>query len=63
MLELTVKGMTCNHCVKAVTEAASDVPGVTGVDVDLPTGRVRIEGSPDPAAVRAAIAEEGYEPA
>ena len=61
MMDLTVTGMTCGHCVAAVDRAVRAVPGTTGVVVDLPTGRVRVEGTPDPEAVRAAIAEEGYE--
>ncbi|HEY4603540.1 MAG TPA: heavy-metal-associated domain-containing protein, partial [Blastococcus sp.] len=34
----TVVGMTCGHCVSAVTEEVSQVPGVTAVDVDLASG-------------------------
>ncbi len=59
----TVEGMTCEHCVKSVTEELSEVPGVTGVEVDLPTGRVTV-ASAEPvadAAVRAAVAEAGYQ--
>ena len=32
-----VSGMTCDHCVKAVTEEVSALDGVTSVDVDLAT--------------------------
>lgn len=60
MLDVTVDGMTCTHCVHAVTAAVSALPGVVGVAVDLASGKVQIQGSPDPAAVRAAIEEEGY---
>jgi copper chaperone len=61
--EYTVVGMSCQHCVVAVTEEVGAVPGVTGVAVDLATGRVRITGDRplDDAAVRAAIDEAGYE--
>lgn len=38
----TVSGMTCGHCVKAVTEEVSAIPGVWGVDVDLESGRLTI---------------------
>lgn len=38
----TVSGMSCGHCVKAVTEEVSAVPGVTGVHVDLATGRLTV---------------------
>ena len=59
----TVKGMTCGHCVAAVTEEVAKVDGVTSVDVDLATGAVRVESSTpvDPAAVAAAVDEAGYE--
>ena len=58
----TVTGMTCGHCVKAVTEEVSALPGVTGVDVDLESGRVTVtaEADPSPDAVAAAVDEAGY---
>jgi len=61
MLNLNVSGMTCGHCVSAVTKAVKAVPGAEDVAVDLALGEVRVGGNPDPEAVRAAIAEEGYE--
>ena len=59
----TVTGMTCGHCVSAVTEEVTAVPGVTGVDVDLASGRLTVtSNSPvDESAVRAAVDEAGYE--
>jgi len=57
-----IKGMTCNHCVMAVTKALAKVPGVSRVEgVDLASGRAMIEGSPDEEAVIAAITDEGYQ--
>ncbi len=58
-----VSGMTCGHCVKSVTKAMQELPGVTHVAVDLPTGRVEVTSDPPPAsdAVRAAIEEIGFE--
>lgn len=55
-----VTGMTCGHCQKAVETEVGAVPGVTGVDVDLATGRVEVLGDADDGAVRAAIEEAGY---
>jgi copper chaperone len=58
----TVQGMTCTHCAASVTEEVEQVPGVTGVDVDLETGRLSVLGdgfSDD--AIRAAVDEAGYE--
>ena len=59
----TVTGMTCGHCVSAVTEEVTQVPGVTTVDVDLASGGLTVTSdSPvDESAVRAAVEEAGYE--
>jgi copper chaperone CopZ len=56
-----VAGMTCEHCVRSVTEEVSDVAGVTGVEVDVAGGTVTVDGVVDDAAVRAAVAEAGYQ--
>ncbi len=59
----TVAGMTCGHCVSAVTEEVTTVPGVTAVDVDLASGRLTVTSDTpvDDDAVRAAVDEAGYE--
>ncbi len=59
----TVVGMTCGHCVSAVTEEVTQVPGVTGVEVDLASGRLTVTSSSpvDDESVRAAVDEAGYE--
>jgi copper chaperone len=59
----TVTGMTCGHCVQAITEEIEKLPGVTGVDVDLASGRVavRSEQELDAGAVAAAVDEAGYQ--
>jgi len=58
----TVSGMTCGHCVNAVSGEIGALPGVTSVDVDLATGLVTVtsEQPLDAAAVRAAVDEAGY---
>jgi len=56
----TVTGMTCGHCVSSVTEEVTAVPGVIGVQVDLESGRLTVEGTADEAAVQAAVEEAGY---
>ncbi|GAS86222.1 heavy-metal-associated domain-containing protein [Mycolicibacterium brisbanense] len=60
---ITVTGMTCGHCVSSVREEVGGIPGVTGVDVDLQTGRVTIESDADldADAISAAVAEAGYQ--
>ena len=58
----TVVGMTCGHCVSAVTEEVGQVPGVTGVEVDLASGRLTVtsDTTVDDDTVRAAVDEAGY---
>jgi copper chaperone len=57
-----VDGMSCEHCVVAVTGEVGDVAGVQTVDVDLDTKLVRVSGAGiDGAAVVAAIDEAGYD--
>lgn len=59
----TVSGMTCEHCVRSVSEEIGELPGVQSVDVTLESGAVTVtsEAPLDPAAVRAAVEEAGYE--
>jgi len=61
-----VTGMTCAHCVSAVTQELSGLPGVTDVHVDLVPGAastvaVRSSAPLDRTAVAQAIDEAGYE--
>ena len=59
----TVTGMTCEHCVRSVSEEVGALPGVTAVAVDLASGGLTLtSGAPvDDADVRAAVEEAGYE--
>jgi copper chaperone len=61
MLKLKVSGMTCGHCVAAVSTAVRAVAAVEDVMVDLEHGEVTVRGTPDEHAEREAIVEEGYE--
>jgi copper chaperone len=58
-----VSGMTCGHCMQAVTNMVKRIEGVTDVDIDLESGSVRVssEAPVDDAVVRAAVDEAGYE--
>ncbi len=59
----TVTGMTCQHCVNAVTSELTELAGVQDVRVDPGTGAVTVT-SDTPLAeddVRAAVDEAGYE--
>lgn len=57
----TVEGMTCEHCVRAVSEEVRGVAGVSEVAVDLATETLTVDGAAvDEAAVLAAVDEAGY---
>ncbi|HEY7224124.1 MAG TPA: cation transporter [Micromonosporaceae bacterium] len=59
----TVTGMTCEHCVNAVSTEIGKLAGVAGVTVDLASGAVTVS-SADPlerSAVAAAVDEAGYQ--
>lgn len=60
---INVTGMTCQNCVRHVSQALSALPGVRSVDVDLPSGSARLESDREiPAGeLRAALDEAGYE--
>jgi copper chaperone len=61
-VQLTITGMTCDHCVNAVTGALQGVPGVTEARVSLDEKLAVVTGDAvDPAALVAAVEEEGYE--
>lgn len=57
----TVQGMTCGHCVKAVTNALHAQDASAQVDVDLPGKQVRVESTMTAEQILDLIREEGYE--
>lgn len=64
--EVRVQGMTCEHCVAAVTKEFSNLPGVQEVSVDLVSGgvstvRIASDAELDADTVAAALDEAGYD--
>lgn len=60
MYELTVEGMSCQHCVGRVTKSVQAVDADARVAIDLPTSKVRIESQADLGRIVAAIDAAGY---
>jgi copper chaperone len=61
---LDIQGMSCQMCVKHVTEALEGVDGVKKVQVNLDKGQAKVRYDPDKAdlsAFKTAVAEAGYE--
>lgn len=58
-----VSGMTCGHCKATLTKVIGELDGVTGVEVDLDTGRVTVTSAtePDDAAIAEVVDDAGYE--
>ena len=63
-MDIVVTGMTCDHCVHAVTTELLALPDITAVTVDLVSGgasTVHIDGIATRDEIRVAIDEAGYE--
>lgn len=60
MIELQVEGMSCQHCVGAVTKAIRTLDAGAHVEVDLDDGRVRVQSKEANERLGTAIVEAGY---
>jgi len=57
---IEIAGMSCGHCVKAVTLALQDVPGVDVKDVRVGSAVIDVDASVTPEALAQAIDEAGF---
>ena len=62
MIEFKVDDMTCGHCAGVITKAVAAVDANAKVAIDIPSHRVRIDGSTLQQAIQDAITEAGYTP-
>jgi copper ion binding protein len=60
MYELQVEGMSCNHCVNAVTKSVQAVDPAAKVDVDLAQQKVRVNSNAGIDQIAAAVDDAGY---
>lgn len=58
---IIISGMTCQHCVRAASEALERVAGVDAVEIDLQSGRALVNGQADAASLIAAVVAAGYD--
>ena len=63
MKKIKIEGMSCQHCVAAVTKALGSIEGIDSVKVDLEAGEATFEEKTpvDPEIIREKIEDEGYE--
>ncbi|MBP7602354.1 MAG: heavy-metal-associated domain-containing protein [Spirochaetes bacterium] len=59
-MKFIVGDMSCQHCVRRITEAVGRVSGVTNVSIDLERKLVEVNGTADTGAVINAIKSAGY---
>ncbi len=60
-LELKVENVKCGGCASAIQDGLKNMKGVSGIEVDVANGTVRIQGEDiDTAAIHARLAELGY---
>ncbi|MCK0543958.1 heavy-metal-associated domain-containing protein [Pseudomonas syringae pv. aptata] len=56
-----VQGMTCGHCVRAVTEAIKNDDPSADVQVELASKQVKVQSNLSPERIVSLISEEGYQ--
>lgn len=61
MQRFDVKGMTCGHCVRAVTEAIKQLDDNAEVDIDLAAGKMTVVSELPATEIIKAVYGEGYE--
>jgi copper chaperone len=63
MKSIKIKGMSCQHCVMAVTKALNAVDGIKDVKVDLKTGTATYDETKpvDLKLITEAVTKAGYE--
>ncbi len=60
---LTIGGMSCQHCIRAVREALDALPGVDVSRVDVGVAELRYDAAQvSVAEITEAVADAGYEP-
>ena len=59
-MEITIKGMNCNHCRANAEKAILSCDGVTSASIDLASGKAHIEGNADISSIRSAVEALGF---
>lgn len=61
MATVSIKGMSCQHCVASTQKALEEVPGVTNVQVNLEKGEASYDGDVSAEVIKEAITKIGFE--
>ncbi|WP_397450067.1 heavy-metal-associated domain-containing protein [Pseudomonas sp. NA-150] len=60
MQRFNVQGMTCGHCVRAITQVLKGSDPAADVQIDLASGEVRVESKLGADEISSLITSEGY---
>lgn len=61
MTTVSIKGMSCPHCVASSKKALEQIPGISNVDINLEKGEACFDGDVDQKLVKEAIEKIGFE--
>ena len=61
MATVSIKGMSCPHCVASTKKALEEIDGVSNVEVSLEKNEASYDGDVDAAIVKEAILKIGFE--
>jgi copper chaperone len=61
MAIVSIKGMSCPHCVASTTKALEGISGISNVQVNLEKGEARYDGDVDLNVVKEAVSKIGFE--
>jgi copper chaperone len=61
MSTVSIKGMSCQHCVASTKKALEEIPGISKVEVDLAKGEASYEGDVEMEVINEAITQIGFE--
>jgi len=60
MTTISIKGMSCPHCVASVKKALKEIPGISSVKVNLENAEASYEGDVNAEIVKEGIARIGF---
>jgi copper chaperone len=61
MTTISIKGMSCQHCVASTKKALEEIPGVSNVEVNLDKAEANYEGNVSKDIIKEAITKIGFE--
>ena len=61
MATISIKGMSCQHCVASTKKALEEIPGISNVEVNLEKAEANYDGDVDVSILKEAIQKIGFE--